>query len=212
MQATPEYVTDLLSKMRRVFNPGTEEWLVNEEWISDSRAPDPLGPNETEDAEMEAWAIAGSIERLWLARQAGQPVYLELRCEAEDLMQRIARVALPYGVHVYSGSGADGLKPKKEAASGLPGGPCRPSSDTSRTMTATAATSPTHLPKTLSHFAIGIMSTSATTAPTRAVQKYVAQSWRVLSGNSALGGRSTSIRREQDGRGRTDVTIWKTKL
>jgi hypothetical protein len=116
MQATPEYVTDLLSKMRRVFNPGTEEWLVNEEWISDSRAPDPLAPNETEDAEMEAWAIAGSIERLWLARQAGQPVYLELRCEAEDLMQRIARVALPYGVHVYSGSGADGLKPKKEAA------------------------------------------------------------------------------------------------
>ena len=31
-------------------------------------------------------------------------------------MPRIARVALPYGVHVYSGSGMDGLKPKKEAA------------------------------------------------------------------------------------------------
>jgi hypothetical protein len=31
-------------------------------------------------------------------------------------MARVARVALPYGVRVYSGSGMDGLKPKKEAA------------------------------------------------------------------------------------------------
>ena len=30
-------------------------------------------------------------------------------------MARIARVALPYGVAVHSGSGMDGLKPKKEA-------------------------------------------------------------------------------------------------
>ena len=31
-------------------------------------------------------------------------------------MPRVARVASPYGVPVYSGSGMDGLKPKKEAA------------------------------------------------------------------------------------------------
>ena len=30
-------------------------------------------------------------------------------------MARVARVALPYGVTVHSGSGMDGLKPKKEA-------------------------------------------------------------------------------------------------
>jgi hypothetical protein len=116
MEAGGKYVTDLLALMRRVWNPETGEWLVNEEWISDSRAPEPHLPNEITNAKMAAWAIAERIRRLCLARQAGQPVYLELRCEAEDLMPRIARIALPYGVHVYSGSGSDGLKPKKEAA------------------------------------------------------------------------------------------------
>jgi hypothetical protein len=116
MQATGVYVGEKLALLRRVFNPETGDWLVNEKWISDSRAPDPLVPNEITDAEMEAWAIAASIRRLWLARQAGQSVYLELRCESADLMPRIAHVAKPYGVPVYSGSGMDGLKPKKEAA------------------------------------------------------------------------------------------------
>jgi hypothetical protein len=116
MQASPNYVTDQLAAMRRVWNPVTGEWLVDESWIADSRMPDPLTPTETSKAVDAAHVIASYIRRLWLARQAGQPVYLELRCEAVDLMPRIARVALPYGVHVYSGSGSDGLKPKKEAA------------------------------------------------------------------------------------------------
>lgn len=116
MQATPAYVTEQLALMRRVWNPATEEWLVDEEWIADSRMPDPLKPYETSDAAMHASVIAARIRYLHLARQAGQAVYLELRCEAADLMPRVARVALPYGVHVYSGGGSDGLKPKKEAA------------------------------------------------------------------------------------------------
>jgi hypothetical protein len=116
MQATPEYVTEQLALMRRVWNPETEEWLVPESWIADSRMPDPLAPTETSDAVNAAHVIASYIRRLWLARQAGQPAYLELRCEAADLMPRVGRVALPYGVHVYSGGGSDGLKPKKEAA------------------------------------------------------------------------------------------------
>jgi hypothetical protein len=116
MEVTPDYVNDLLCSMRRVFDPESEKWLIDEDWISDSRAPAPLEPNETENARAGADLIARHIRRLHLARQAGQRVYLELRCEAQDLMPRIARVALPYGVHVYSGSGADGLKPKREAA------------------------------------------------------------------------------------------------
>jgi hypothetical protein len=59
--------------------------------------------------------VRSYIAGLRLARQAGQRIYLELRCEAQDLMARVARVALPYGVTVHSGSGMDGLKPKKEA-------------------------------------------------------------------------------------------------
>ena len=115
-EANPYYVTDQLSKMRRVWNPYTEEWLMPEWWVADGRAPDPLTPSETPDADCAAKDVAHYIANLWLARQAGQSIYLELRCEAQDLMQRIARVALPYGVCVYSGSGMDGLKPKKEAA------------------------------------------------------------------------------------------------
>ena len=116
MQASPEYVQDQLAWMRRVWNRETEEWLINEEWISDSRAPAPIGPNECSDAELEAMLIALSIEQLHSARQAGQSVCLEIWCEAADLMPRIARVASDYGVKVYSGGGMDGLKPKKEAA------------------------------------------------------------------------------------------------
>jgi hypothetical protein len=116
MEANPEYVTDLLSQMRRVWDPDTGEWLVPEDWISDSRMPDPLRPSEVLDANMAASVVANYIAKLWLTRQAGQRVYLELRCESQDLMTRIERVAKPYGVWVYSGSGMDGLKAKKEAA------------------------------------------------------------------------------------------------
>ena len=118
MEATPEYVQDLLSQiqMRRVWDPDTGRWLVPEDWIADARAPDPIAPTETPDATAAADMVRAYLAELMLARQAGQPIYLELRCEAQDLMARIARVALPYGVPVHSGSGSDGLKPKKEAA------------------------------------------------------------------------------------------------
>src|SRR4029450_2745833 len=85
-------------------------------WISDGRAPDPFGPLEAGGATDGGKLICSYIRDLMRGRQAGQAVYLELRCEAADLMPRIARVAEPYGVHVYSGGGMDGLKPKKDAA------------------------------------------------------------------------------------------------
>jgi hypothetical protein len=115
MEATPEYVSDLLSKMRRVWD-SQNGWLVPEDWISDGRAPDPITPNETPNAAFAADAVGRYIADLRLARQAGQPLFLELRCESQDLMARIARVAVPYGVTVPSGSGMDGLKSKKHAA------------------------------------------------------------------------------------------------
>lgn len=116
LEATPEYVQDLLSQMRRVWDPDTGRWLVPEDWIADARAPLPIAPTETLDATAAADMVRAYLAELMLARQAGQPIYLELRCEAQDPMARIARVALPYGVPVHSGSGSDGLKPKKEAA------------------------------------------------------------------------------------------------
>ena len=70
--------------------------------------------------------VARYIANLWLARQAGQPIYLELRCESADLMPRIARVARPYGVTVYSGGGMDGLKPKRKPQNVQPAVLCQP--------------------------------------------------------------------------------------
>ena len=116
MEATPEYVTEKLGEMRRVWDPDTAQWLVPEDWIADGRSPDPIKPFEVPDAQSAARTIVGYLEDLWLARQAGQSVYLEIRCEAADLRARIARIAEPYGVSVYSGGGMDGLKGKKEAA------------------------------------------------------------------------------------------------
>jgi hypothetical protein len=111
----PRYVTDLLALMRRVWSE-TAGWLVIEDWISDGRMPDPIQPNEEPNAESASNWIHAYLRKVHLSRQAGQSVYLELRCEAQDLMPRVARVALGYGVSVYSGSGMDGLKAKKEAA------------------------------------------------------------------------------------------------
>jgi hypothetical protein len=73
MEATPEYVAEQLVLMRRVWNPETEEWLVPESWIADSRMPDPLTPTETSKAADAARRIASYIRRLWLARKPGNP-------------------------------------------------------------------------------------------------------------------------------------------
>jgi hypothetical protein len=116
MQVQPSFVTNELLEMRRVYNPETGEFLIDEDWIADARAPNPLGPSEVDDADEAAQNVVRYLTHLYLARQAGQPVYLELCCEAEGLMMRLRRVALPYGVWVYSGSGFDGLKAKKAAA------------------------------------------------------------------------------------------------
>jgi hypothetical protein len=89
---------------------------VPEHWIADSRTPDPDEPFEFADAAAAADYVNSILGEMWLVRQAGQPVYLELRCESQDLVPRVARIARPYGVPVYSGSGADALKPKKDAA------------------------------------------------------------------------------------------------
>lgn len=116
IEVDPGYVTDQLALMRRVWDEDTDEWLINEDWISDSRAPRPIEPSAVADAPEAARIVRAYIEGLHLARQAGQSVFLELRCESEDLMPRIARTARRYGVPVCSGSGMDGLKPKKEVA------------------------------------------------------------------------------------------------
>ena len=70
MEAGKKFVQDQLCLLRRVWNREIREWLVDEEnWISDSRTPDPITPNETSDAVNAAHVIAAHIRGLWLARQ-----------------------------------------------------------------------------------------------------------------------------------------------
>ena len=54
MEATPEYVTEKLAEMRRVYEPHTGQWLIPEDWIADSRSPDPIAPSEVSDAQSAA--------------------------------------------------------------------------------------------------------------------------------------------------------------
>ena len=69
---------------------------IPEYWVADRRAPVPDVPYFDESAEDVADGIAYSIreaaENFRLDRQLHQPCFVEVLCEAEDLIPRIARV------------------------------------------------------------------------------------------------------------------------
>ena len=113
MEAHPEAVREVLVLARRA-------GIIPEWWVADERAPDALAAGFDESADAEAEAIARRIEHAaeWfnLDRQDGQPVYIEVLCEAADLMPRLYRVSEDYSVPVYSGGGFDGLKGKRAFA------------------------------------------------------------------------------------------------
>jgi hypothetical protein len=64
----------------------------------------------------EGLSGADAAKDFRLDTQRDQPIYIDLLVEAANLVQRIARVAHPYGVPVYTGSGFDGLKGKRAIA------------------------------------------------------------------------------------------------
>jgi hypothetical protein len=110
MEAHPAAVQEVLVMARRA-------GIIPEEWVADTRAPSPLLQSFNESADEEAASIAcwaeNAVRSFRLDPQDGQPQYVELWCEAEDLAPRVARVAEPFGVPVYSGGGFDGLKGKR---------------------------------------------------------------------------------------------------
>jgi hypothetical protein len=113
MEAQPEAVQEVLTLARRA-------GIVREYWVADGRAPSALVPYFDESAEEVAKSIARRVEDaaegFALDPQRDQPVYIEVLCEAEDLMPRLDRVAEAYGVPTYSGAGFDGLKAKRAMA------------------------------------------------------------------------------------------------
>jgi hypothetical protein len=113
MEAHPDAVQEVLLLARRA-------GIIDEDFVSDGRAPDPMRPFFDDDG---ATAQANYlVERLAQGkvgpfdRQRYQPCFIEVLCEAEDLMPRLARIAGQKGVPVYSGSGFDGLKGKRAMA------------------------------------------------------------------------------------------------
>lgn len=107
-EAHPEAVREVLVLARRA-------GIIPESWVADTRAPAGLVPSFDADADEVADAIASIVTnaKVNLDPQSNQSTYLEVLCEAEDLMPRLERVAAPYGVPVYSGGGFDGLKGKR---------------------------------------------------------------------------------------------------
>ena len=92
---------------------------VPEEWIEDTRAPDPASRYFSDQtAEQRAEQLLRSIRNPLITwnPQTGQPYHVEVLVEAAGLIGRLARVAGDYGVPVYSGAGFDGLKGKRALA------------------------------------------------------------------------------------------------
>jgi hypothetical protein len=109
MVASPDHVQEALLKARRA-------GLIRESWVADTRAPEPYLVPAWTDADDFAGEVADRRDWFQLDRQRDQPLYVEVLCEAEDLAPRLARIAEPYGVPVYSGGGFDGLKGKRAFA------------------------------------------------------------------------------------------------
>jgi hypothetical protein len=112
MEAHPDLVQEVLVLARRAGR-------VDEDDIEDGRAPDGSVPWYSDDtAEDYAAALVRQVRdpHLEYDPQTGQPVYLEVLVEAGGLVGRLARIAEPYGVPVYSGAGYDGLKGKRALA------------------------------------------------------------------------------------------------
>lgn len=111
-EAHPAAVQEVLVLARRA-------GMIPEDWVADVRAPEPIGGDGWDDAEERVQAILDDIERAAqfnLDAQRFQPVHIEVLCEAEGLQERLARVAGPYGVQVFSGAGFDGIKGKRAFA------------------------------------------------------------------------------------------------
>lgn len=108
-EAHPAAVGEVLGLARRA---GT----IKEEWVADGRTPEPIIPPAFASAEDFADNVVTWAEDFKLEAQHFQPVFIEVLCEAADLQPRLARIAGDYGVPVYSGSGFDGIKPKKAFA------------------------------------------------------------------------------------------------
>jgi hypothetical protein len=113
MEAHPDAVQEVLLLARRA-------GIIPEKWVADTRAPEGIGSGYDDDPQAEAeWVVGrldGAAENFTLDPQLFQPVYIEVLVEAEDLQPRLARIADPYGVTVYSGAGFDGLKGKRAFA------------------------------------------------------------------------------------------------
>lgn len=108
-EAHPAAVQEVLVLARRA-------GIIPESWVADTKAPSPMAPLAYEDADEFAAEVADAARNFALPKQRGQPVYIEVMCEAADLQPRLARVAGEYGVPVYSGGGFDGMKGKRAFA------------------------------------------------------------------------------------------------
>lgn len=71
----------------------------------------------TYDDEPAFWTkVDSDFQHYRRARQAGQPIYIELFCEAPGMMPQLVRAAFPYSVPVYGTRGYTGLSVVGEVA------------------------------------------------------------------------------------------------
>lgn len=109
MEAHQDIVQEVLLNARRA-------GMIPEAWVADERAPTPSVPIFDEGADDAAGSVARLVSgaSVDLDPQQFQPIYVEVLCEAGDLVPPLERVIMgEYGVPVYSGAGFGGLKGKR---------------------------------------------------------------------------------------------------
>jgi hypothetical protein len=113
MEVHPAAVQEVLALARRA-------GMVRESWVADGRAAEVIANSYDQGVEEEVASVvsrvADAAEYFDLDPQRDQPLHVEVLCEAADLAPRLARIANPYGVPVYSGGGFDGIKGKRAFA------------------------------------------------------------------------------------------------
>ncbi len=108
-EAYPAAVGEVLGLLRRAE-------IIQEDWVADTRAPDPIVADFYDGARDFAKHVPLWAKTFTLDGQRGQPVFMEVLCEAAGLQARLARIASDFGVPVFSGAGFDGIKAKRAFA------------------------------------------------------------------------------------------------
>ena len=114
-----------VEQVQEIMREARHAGLIDEDLVGDGRSPEAVGlyydTSVTNTVNLVVRIVEDAAEDYQLDPQTGQPIRLEVWSEANDLTSRLARIASPLGVPVFSGSGYDSIKPVRHTAARIAG-------------------------------------------------------------------------------------------